>query len=137
MRIERDTLGEVRVPADALYGAQTQRAVENYPVSGLREHPQFIRAFILLKRAAALVLTLGFTVVLSAQARGGRTIVAELPTEESGYVRQNYVKGSVDRMTYEGKIWGYPTEHQAPALIYRPEIGRAARVGVQWTFAAR
>ncbi|HEV7241772.1 MAG TPA: aspartate ammonia-lyase [Thermoanaerobaculia bacterium] len=54
MRIEKDTLGEVRVPADALYGAQTQRAVENYPISGLREHPQFIRAFILLKRAAAL-----------------------------------------------------------------------------------
>ncbi|HET7711057.1 MAG TPA: aspartate ammonia-lyase [Thermoanaerobaculia bacterium] len=53
-RIERDTLGEVRVPAGALYGAQTQRAVENYPVSGLREHPQFIRAFILLKKAAAL-----------------------------------------------------------------------------------
>jgi aspartate ammonia-lyase len=54
MRIEKDTLGEVRVPDDALYGAQTQRAVENYPVSGLREHPAFIRAFILLKRAAAL-----------------------------------------------------------------------------------
>ncbi|MDP9191275.1 MAG: aspartate ammonia-lyase [Acidobacteriota bacterium] len=54
MRIEKDTLGEVRVPDDALYGAQTQRAVENYPISGLREHPSFIRAFILLKRAAAL-----------------------------------------------------------------------------------
>src|ERR1043165_7728986 len=54
MRIERDTLGEVRVPDDALYGAQTQRAVENYPISGLREHPVFIRSFILLKKAAAL-----------------------------------------------------------------------------------
>jgi aspartate ammonia-lyase len=54
MRIEKDTLGEVRVPDGALYGAQTQRAVENYPISGLREHPQFIRAFVLLKRAAAL-----------------------------------------------------------------------------------
>lgn len=53
-RIEKDTLGEVPVPENALYGAQTQRAVENYPISGLREHPQFIRAFILLKRAAAL-----------------------------------------------------------------------------------
>jgi aspartate ammonia-lyase len=54
MRTEKDTLGEVRVPDDALYGAQTQRAVENYPISGLREHPLFIRSFILLKRAAAL-----------------------------------------------------------------------------------
>src|SRR5438309_10497394 len=54
MRTERDTLGEVLVPDEALYGAQTQRAVENYPVSGLREHPVFIRTFIQLKRAAAL-----------------------------------------------------------------------------------
>ena len=53
-RGEKDTLGEVRVPKNALYGAQTQRAVENYPVSGLRSHPAFIRAFILLKKAAAL-----------------------------------------------------------------------------------
>lgn len=54
MRVERDTLGDVSVPDDALYGAQTQRAVENYPISGLREHPAFIRAFIMLKKAAAL-----------------------------------------------------------------------------------
>ncbi len=54
MRVEKDTLGEVQVPDDALFGAQTQRAVDNYPISGLREHPLFIRAFILLKRAAAL-----------------------------------------------------------------------------------
>jgi aspartate ammonia-lyase len=54
MRIERDTLGDVAVPDEALYGAQTQRAIENYPISGLREHPFFIRAFILLKKAAAL-----------------------------------------------------------------------------------
>ena len=54
MRTEHDTLGEVRVPDEALYGAQTQRAVENYPISGLHEHPVFIRSFILLKKAAAL-----------------------------------------------------------------------------------
>ena len=53
-RIEKDTLGEVKVPAEALWGAQTQRAVENYPISGLREHPTFIRAFVDLKKAAAL-----------------------------------------------------------------------------------
>lgn len=54
MRTEKDTLGDVQVPDTALYGAQTQRAVENYPISGLREHPLFIRAFILLKKAAAI-----------------------------------------------------------------------------------
>ncbi|HLJ75436.1 MAG TPA: aspartate ammonia-lyase [Thermoanaerobaculia bacterium] len=53
-RTEKDTLGDVRVPADALWGAQTQRAVENYPISGLREHPIFVRSFIYLKKAAAL-----------------------------------------------------------------------------------
>ena len=52
-RIERDPLGEVRVPAEALYGAQTQRAVENFPVSGMTAHPELIRATILIKKAAA------------------------------------------------------------------------------------
>ncbi|MBM4031140.1 MAG: aspartate ammonia-lyase [Planctomycetes bacterium] len=53
-RIERDSLGEVQVPASAYYGAQTQRAVENYPISGVR-HPQpFVFACALIKKAAAL-----------------------------------------------------------------------------------
>src|SRR6266851_3888080 len=43
-RREKDTLGEVEVPADALWGAQTQRAIENYPISGYRAFPAFIRA---------------------------------------------------------------------------------------------
>jgi fumarate hydratase, class II len=54
-RIERDTMGEVRVPADALYGAQTQRAVENFPISRLRFPRGFIRALGLIKNAAAKV----------------------------------------------------------------------------------
>ena len=52
-RIEKDTLGEVRVPADAYYGAQTARAVENFPISGLRAHSVFIRASAMVKLAAA------------------------------------------------------------------------------------
>jgi fumarate hydratase class II len=54
-RIERDSLGDVEVPKDALYGAQTQRAVENFPVSDLRFPRPFIRAMGLVKRAAAQV----------------------------------------------------------------------------------
>ena len=54
-RIERDSLGEVQVPAAALYGAQTQRAVENFPVSGIRFSRVFIRALGLIKGAAAIV----------------------------------------------------------------------------------
>jgi fumarate hydratase class II len=56
-RIERDTMGEVRVPFDALYGAQTQRAVENFPISRLRFTRPFIRALGLIKSAAASVNT--------------------------------------------------------------------------------
>jgi len=52
-RRERDTLGEVLVPADALYGAQTQRAVENFPISGFHAFPAFVRATVLVKKAAA------------------------------------------------------------------------------------
>ena len=52
-RVERDPLGDVRVPADALYGAQTQRALDNFPISGLTAFPELVRATVLIKRAAA------------------------------------------------------------------------------------
>ena len=52
-RIEKDSLGEVRVPKDALYGAQTQRAFENFPISGLGFSRRFIQALGLIKGAAA------------------------------------------------------------------------------------
>jgi len=52
-RTEHDTLDKVRVPCDAYYGAQTQRAVENFPISGLRLPAAFVRAQAVIKRAAA------------------------------------------------------------------------------------
>jgi fumarate hydratase class II len=55
VRVEHDSLGEVRVPVWALYGAQTQRAVENFPISGIRFPRVFIRALGLIKGAAAEV----------------------------------------------------------------------------------
>jgi fumarate hydratase class II len=54
-RIEHDTMGEVRVPVSALYGAQTQRAVENFPISGSGLEPAQIVALARIKRAAAIV----------------------------------------------------------------------------------
>ena len=54
-RVERDTMGEVRVPAEALWGAQTQRAVENFPVSGRGLEPAQIHALARIKAAAAEV----------------------------------------------------------------------------------
>ncbi|MEP7104706.1 MAG: lyase family protein, partial [Chloroflexota bacterium] len=54
-RVERDSMGEMEVPADAYYGASTQRAVLNFPISGQRFPRRFIRALALVKRAAAEV----------------------------------------------------------------------------------
>ncbi|MDW8029803.1 MAG: class II fumarate hydratase [Armatimonadota bacterium] len=55
MRVERDALGEVQVPAWALWGAQTQRAIENFPISGIRFPRVFIKAIGLVKMCAAKV----------------------------------------------------------------------------------
>jgi fumarate hydratase class II len=52
-RIERDSMGDMEVPADAYYGASTQRAVLNFPISGLRMPRRFVRALGLIKWAAA------------------------------------------------------------------------------------
>ena len=52
-RIERDSMGELQVPADALWGAQTQRAVDNFPISSLKLPRAFISALALVKQAAA------------------------------------------------------------------------------------
>lgn len=54
-RTEKDPLGEKAVPADALYGIQTLRAVENFPISGLRPLPPFVDAVVWIKRSAAVV----------------------------------------------------------------------------------
>jgi fumarate hydratase class II len=56
-RVEHDSMGELKVPADALWGAQTQRAVDNFPISGLKLPRAFIRALALVKQAAARVNT--------------------------------------------------------------------------------
>src|SRR5690606_1163871 len=53
-RIERDSMGEVQVPADALYGAQTQRAIDNFRISGQALPADFVRALLRVKRAAAV-----------------------------------------------------------------------------------
>ena len=54
-RIEKDSLGTMDVPANALYGAQTQRAVLNFPISGMRPYPAFVWSMVAIKRSAAVV----------------------------------------------------------------------------------
>jgi aspartate ammonia-lyase len=53
-RTEKDSLGEREVPADVYYGIQTLRAIENYPISGLKPHPRFVEAYVYQKKASAL-----------------------------------------------------------------------------------
>ena len=54
-RIEKDSMGTIKVPYDALYGAQTQRAINNFPVSGITFYKEFIYAIVLIKKSAAVV----------------------------------------------------------------------------------
>ena len=54
-RVEKDSMGSMNVPLDALYGAQTQRAIENFPISGTTFFIEFINAIIVIKRSAAIV----------------------------------------------------------------------------------
>jgi len=53
-RLEKDPLGPLAVPASALYGVQTARAVQNFPISGLKPLPMFVTAVVWIKKAAAL-----------------------------------------------------------------------------------
>ncbi|MBI2094914.1 MAG: aspartate ammonia-lyase [Candidatus Omnitrophica bacterium] len=53
-RTEKDSLGPRRIPEDVYYGAQTDRAVENFPISGLRAHPRLVDAYLYIKKAAAV-----------------------------------------------------------------------------------
>jgi aspartate ammonia-lyase len=53
-RIEKDTLGPVEVPVGAYYGAQTVRALDNFPISGLKPHPALVRGTVVIKKCAAL-----------------------------------------------------------------------------------
>ena len=85
-RVERDSMGEMEVPADALYGASTQRAVLNFPISGQRFPRRFIRALALIKQAAAETnaeLGLLDADVADGDRRGGRATSPTAPTTTS------------------------------------------------------
>jgi fumarate hydratase class II len=87
MRIETDSLGQVQVPDDALWGAQTQRAVDNFRISGLRQHADYIAASALVKRAAAEVnMALG-----QLDAERGRAIIEAASEIVDGRWREQFV----------------------------------------------
>lgn len=76
-RTERDSLGDIKVPADAYWGAQTQRAIHNFPISDLQQYPAFVWGMATIKRAAAEVnqsLDLFKDVQIDGQEIAGSTI---------------------------------------------------------------
>jgi len=89
IRVEKDTMGEVRVPAAAYWGAQTQRAVGNFPVSGLRMPRRLLRALALIKKACAeeslarkaVPDDVGAAVVRAAQEVADGTLDAQFPVD--------------------------------------------------------
>ena len=86
-RTEFDSLGEVKVPAEAYYGAQTQRALENFPISGLVAYPVFIRSYGAVKIACALVnVELG-----RLDKKIGRAIVGAAKAVWRGKLNQEFV----------------------------------------------
>ena len=86
-RTERDPLGEHAVPADAYYGIQTARALENFPISGLRAHPELVTATVLVKKAATQAnVALG-----RLEARLGEAIVRAADEVLAGGLRDQFV----------------------------------------------
>ena len=86
-RIEQDSLGPKEVPVDAYYGIQTVRALENFPISGLRLHPKMVEAIVLVKKAAALVnADLGLL-----KPEIGRAIAAAADEVLAGKLRDQFV----------------------------------------------
>ncbi len=86
-RIEKDPLGDVRVPAGAYYGGQTQRAVENFPISGLTAPPELVSATVRIKKAAAEAnVALG-----RLDGATGRAIVAAADEVLGGALRDQFV----------------------------------------------
>ena len=75
-RIEKDSMGEVKVPTNALYGAQTQRAHDNFPISGVKFSREFIEALGVVKKAAAIAnAELGLLDMSKSEAKIGRAHV--------------------------------------------------------------
>lgn len=109
-RIETDTMGEVRVPLTAYWGAQTQRAVENFPVSGLRLPIPVIRALALIKRYAAEV----------------NAALGQLPEELSKVIIQ------ASEEAYEGK-W----DDQFPVDLFQTGSGTSSNMNMNEVLANR
>lgn len=117
-RVERDSMGEVRIPAQAYYGAQTQRAVENFPISGTRLPPELIHALGLVKWAAAVAnRDLGRLTGSGTRPLSAREVAALL---------------AACREVYEGKF-----DDQFPVDVYQTGSGTSSNMNANEVIANR
>src|SRR5919108_5747811 len=149
-RIEHDSLGDVHVPADALYGAQTQRATQNFQISGLKPRPAFVWSMATIKRAAAEVnRDLGLldneradAIIQAAQevidGKWNDKFVVD-PTQAGGGTSHNMNTNEViaNRATQimGGELGEYrvhPNDHVNMAQSTNDTIPTAIRLGVLW-----
>jgi fumarate hydratase class II len=148
--MERDSLGELEVPAEALYGIQTQRAVLNFPISGLRPWRAFIWSMAVIKRAAAEVNRdlgllegrLAGAIVQAAQevieGRWDEQFVVD-PFQAGAGTSQNMNTNEViaNRATQilgeqVGQYWVHPNDHVNMAQSTNDTIPTAIRLGCLW-----
>ena len=151
-RIEVDSIGEVRVPKEALYAAQTQRALENFPITGMKPLPAFVWSIALIKRAAAEVnMELGLLDAALARAiiQAGDEILAGEHHEhfvvdpfQAGAGTSHNMNANEVMANRANQILGYdieasdkpvhPNDHVNMAQSTNDTIPTAIRLGVLW-----
>jgi multiple sugar transport system substrate-binding protein len=103
---------------DSYNSGQGQQDKIHVTVETVSSNPEEYRAKMTAARIAGTAPDVFHTgLAVSELVKNG--IPAELPAQEASYVKQNYVPGAVQRMTYQGKVWGYPTENNSGAFLYR------------------
>jgi fumarate hydratase class II len=149
-RLEKDSLGEIRLPAGALYGAQTQRAVKNFPISGLKPYRAFIWALAAIKRAAAEVnCELGLldearsqAIVQAAQevmdARWDEQFVVDPFQAGAGTSHHMNVNEVIANRATQllgwalGSYWVHPNDHVNMSQSTNDTVPTAIRLGCLW-----
>ena len=117
-RTERDSMGEVQVPADAYYGAQTQRAVDNFPISGWPLPPQLIHALGLVKYAAGIANR-----VLGKLTGSGKRPITDAQVEDLLTACQEVVDGKL--------------EDQVPIDVFQTGAGTSSNMNTKEVIANR
>jgi aspartate ammonia-lyase len=131
-RTERDSLGEMTVPEDALYGASTARAIQNFPISGLRMQPTLVWALLTIKKAAARV-NLETGEFAARQAVDPEAFRGRAPDTIAEAIAQAAEEIRHDLMANDGAIYA----RQFPVDVYQAGAGTSLNMNVNEVLANR